>query len=162
MVAELEAEAEAEAKVAVEDGKEENVFLDKFGWFYKRNGTSWSDGDIEMRTGEGDIDSLGEIVSWNNLTTTDAFEGECSRLRGSTEGLFPPGLADITDSIAFYSTALCRPLHFTKSGLNSLHGIPVTTFELDPANFANSTMCPSNVCYNNNLPTGVQNVTLCK
>ena len=28
-------EAAAEAKVEVEDGKEEKVFLDKFGWFYK-------------------------------------------------------------------------------------------------------------------------------
>merc|ERR1711997_1088656 len=118
----------------VEDDKE-NVILDKFGWFYKRNGTTWSDGDVEMRTGEGDIDSLGEIVSWNNLTTTDAYDGECSRLRGSTEGLFPPGLADITDSISFFSTDLCRPLHFAKSGSNLLHGIPVTTFELDPDNF---------------------------
>merc|ERR1712241_1640631 len=81
---------------------------------------------------------------------------------GSTEGLFPPGLADITDSISFFSPDLCRPLHFTKSGSDSIHGIPVTTFELDPENFANSSVCPSNACYNNNLPSGVQNVTHCK
>ena len=122
----------------------------------QRNGTSWSDGEIEMRTGEGNIDSLGQIVSWNKRTSTDAYEGECSRLRGSTDGLFPPGLADITDSISFYSTDLCRPLHFTKSGSNSIHGIPVRTFELDPDNFANSSVCPSNACYNNNIPSGVQ------
>ena len=122
----------------------------------QRNGTTWSDGDIEMRTGEENIHSLGQIVSWNNLTSTDAYEGDCARLRGSSEGLFPPGLAEFTDSIAFYSTDLCRPLHFTKSGSNSIHGIPVTAFELDPANFANSSVCPSNVCYNNNIPSGVQ------
>ena len=28
--------------------------------------------------------------------------------------------------------------------------------------FANATTCSSNACYNNNLPTGVQNVTQCK
>jgi len=145
-----------------EDKATENVIHDKFGWFYKRNGTTWSDGDIEMRTGEEDIERLGEIVSWNNESRTEAYEGECGRVRGSSEGLFPPGVADITDSLSFYSTDLCRPLHFTKSGLSSVHGIPVTTFDLDPTNFANSTNCPSNVCYNNNLPTGVQNVTLCK
>ena len=122
----------------------------------QRNGTTWSDGDIEMRTGEGDIATLGQIVSWNNQTTTDAYDGECSRLRGSSEGLFPPGLADITDSIAIFSTDLCRPLHFAKSGSNLLHGIPVTTFELDPDNFANSSVCSSNACYNNNIPSGVQ------
>ena len=109
-----------------------------------------------MRTGEGDIDSLGEIVTWNNKTRTEAYEGECGRLSGSSEGLFPPGLADIKDSLTFYSTDLCRPLHFTKSGLSSIHGIPVTTFHLDPTNFANTTHCPGNICYNNNLPTGVQ------
>ena len=84
-----------------------------------------------MRTGENDIETLGEIVSWNNQNTTEAFEGECGRLRGSSEGLFPPGLADITSSISFFSTDLCRPLHFTKQGPGHLHGIPVTRFELD-------------------------------
>ena len=130
--------------------------MKKFGYFYKRNGTTWSDGDIEMRTGEEDIERLGEIVSWNSESRTEAYEGECGRVRGSSEGLFPPGLADITDSLSFYSTDLCRPLHFTKSGLSSVHGIPVTTFDLDPDNFANSTSCPDNECYNNNLPSGVQ------
>ena len=115
-----------------------------------------------MRTGQDDIASLGKIVSWNQANTTQAFQGDCSKLRGSAEGLFPPGLAQTSNSISIYSADLCRPLHFTKTGKNSIHGIPVTTFELDPTNFANSTICSDNQCYNNNLPTGVQNVTQCK
>jgi len=146
----------------IEEDVTENVIHDKFGWFYKRNGTTWSDGDLEMRTGEENIERLGEIVSWNNDSKTDAYDGECGRVRGSSEGLFPPGLAETSDSISYFSTDLCRPLHFTKSGSSSVHGIPATKFQLDPTNFANSTNCPGNVCYNNNLPTGVQNVTLCK
>ena len=122
----------------------------------QRNGTSWSDGDIEMRTGEDDVESLGEIVSWNGEKRTEAYEGECGRLRGSADGLFPPGVAETTDSLSFYSTDLCRPLLFTKSGPSSVYGIPVTKFQLDPSNFANSSSCPDNQCYNNNLPTGVQ------
>ena len=109
-----------------------------------------------MRTGQDDIASLGKIVSWNQANTTQAFQGDCSKLRGSAEGLFPPGLAQTSNSISIYSADLCRPLHFTKTGKNSIHGIPVTTFELDPTNFANSTNCTDNQCYNNNLPTGVQ------
>ena len=109
-----------------------------------------------MRTGQDDIASLGEIVSWNHANTTQAFQGDCSKLRGSAEGLFPPGLARTSHSISIYSADLCRPLHFTKTGKNSIHGIPVTTFELDPTNFANTTNCTDNHCYNNNLPTGVQ------
>ena len=115
-----------------------------------------------MRTGQEDITSLGEIVSWNQANTTQAFQGDCSKLRGSAEGLFPPGLTEASDSISIYSTDLCRPLHFTKTGKNSIHGVPVNTFELDPTNFANSTICSDNQCYDNNLPTGVQNVTQCK
>ena len=120
------------------------------------NGTSWADGETEMRTGEDDIDSLGEIVSWNQANTTQAFQGDCSKLRGSAEGLFPPGMAHTSHSISIYSTDLCRPLHFTKTGTNSLHGVPIVTFNLDPTNFANTTVCSHNHCYNNNLPTGVQ------
>lgn len=38
----------------------------------------------------------------------------------------------------------------------------MTTFSLDNKNFANSTDCPDNECYQNNVPSGVQNVTQCK
>ena len=109
-----------------------------------------------MRTGEDNVESLGEIVSWNGENRTEAYEGECGRVRGSAEGLLPPGLAETSDSFSYFSTDLCRPLLFTRSGPSSVHGIPVTTFDLDPANFANTSNCPDNVCYNNNLPTGVQ------
>ena len=122
----------------------------------QRNGTSWADGDLEMSTGEGDIDKLGQIVSWNNQNRTDAYEGECGAVRGSADGLFPPGIAAITDTLSLYSTDLCRPIHFTKSGAQTMHGISVTTFDLDSNNFANTTVCPDNECYQNNIPNGVQ------
>ena len=112
-----------------------------------------------MRTGQDDIDALGEIVSWNHANTTQAYDGDCSKVQGSAEGLLPPGMTDTSHSISIYSTDLCRPLHFTKTGKDTIHGVPVNTFELDPANFANTT---NNHCYNNNLPSGVQNVTQCK
>ena len=35
--------------------------LDKFGWFYARNGTTWSDGVLTMDTGADDIAKLGNI-----------------------------------------------------------------------------------------------------
>ena len=122
----------------------------------QRNGTSWADGSLEMFTGEGDISRLGEVASWQGSDTTAAYEGECGRVRGSADGLFPPGLAHISDSITMFSTDLCRPLTFSKSGEASLHGVPVTTFDLAADNFANSSMCPDNKCYQNNIPTGVQ------
>ena len=35
--------------------------MDKFGWFYGRNGTTWSDGEVTMDTGTDDITKLGDI-----------------------------------------------------------------------------------------------------
>ena len=78
------------------------------------------------------------------------------KVKGSADGLFPPGISHFSDSIQFYSTDLCRPLTFSKSGEDSLHGISVTTFDLSVDNFANSSVCPDNKCYNNNIPNGVQ------
>ena len=77
-------------------------------------------------------------------------------MKGSADGLFPPGISHFSDSIQFFSTDLCRPLTFSKSGEDSLHGISVTTFDLSVDNFANSSVCPDNKCYNNNIPSGVQ------
>ena len=111
-----------------------------------------------MATGEDDIKNLGKIVSWNGAESHPAFSGECGRVTGSSDGLYPPGAAslDSLHTLTIFSTDLCRPLHFSKSGLQSVHGIPVTTFNLDPSNFANGTTCPGNECYQNNVPTGVQ------
>jgi len=145
-----------------EEEEEEKVKMDKFGWFYQRNGTSWSDGKLVMHTGKDDISKLGQIVSWNGRNRSDAYSGECGVVRGSSDGLFPPGLAATTDSISIYSTDLCRPLKFTSTGNHAVHGITVEKFELAASNFANSSVCEGNACYHNNVPSGVQNVTNCK
>ena len=110
-----------------------------------------------MKTGADDIGELGEVVTWNGASHS-TYEGDCGRVRGSSDGLFPPGAgsSDSLHSLTFFSTDLCRPLTFSKSGLQTVHGIPVTSFNLDPNNFANGTTCPGNECYQNNVPTGVQ------
>ena len=109
-----------------------------------------------MNTGQDNINNLGKIVKWNDATSSPAYEGECGKLRGSSDGLFPPGVAEVQDTLTLYSTDLCRALNFTKVGPHTVHGIPVTMFSLDPNNFSNSTRCPDNECFQNNLPSGVQ------
>ena len=91
-------EEEEEDAFWMEDEEEEStptpprIPMDKFGWFYKvlfkirefctqcfvlqRNGTTWSDGDLRMHTGQGDIERLGQIVSWNQNNQTEAFQGK--------------------------------------------------------------------------------------
>ena len=123
---------------------------------FQRNGTTWADGRLEMQTGERDMDSLGRIETWQSSSRNEAYEGKCGQVRGSADGLFPPGISHLSDSLQFYATDLCRPLTFSRSGDDSLHGISVTKFELSEHNFANTSVCPDNGCYNNNIPTGVQ------
>ena len=55
--------------------------MDKFGWFYKRNGTTWSDDVIAMKTGLLDYPHLGDIVSWKGLTRT-FYNNTCGQLKG--------------------------------------------------------------------------------
>jgi len=146
-----------------QNGKEsEKVPMDKFGWFYKRNGTSWSDGDLLMETGTTDVNRLGRIVSWNGQRKTDAYEGICGEVRGSADGLFPPGMSKTSDIIAIFSTDLCRSLRFKKKEELDHLGIPAIKYQLEEESFANGTVCPENTCFGNNLRTGVQNVTQCK
>ena len=41
--------------------KDNGIPMDKFGWFYKRNGTTWSDGWINMATGQKSFEDVGKI-----------------------------------------------------------------------------------------------------
>jgi len=136
--------------------------MDKFGWFYKRNGTTWSDGNLRMHTGQGDIEKLGQIVSWNKSNRTDAFEGACGEVMGSADGLFAPGLLKRAESFTLWSTDSCRKLTFSRLEEGEVSGVTVTKFQMDDQVFDNGTQCEGNSCYENNLPSGVQNVTQCK
>ena len=128
----------------------------------KRNGTTFADGDLSMHTGEDDISLLGKISTWNHQTRTSAFSGECGQVRGSSDGLFAPGTLAMKDKFELWSTDICRPLSFQRDGAESVHGITVDKFGLSQDVFANKTLCADNSCYNNNLPSGVQNTTQCK
>ena len=79
---------------------------DRFGWFYNMNGTSQADGLLRMATGEVEVDRVGEIVSWNGEETTQ-YPGDCGVLRGSAEGLLPPGIL-ASSNFSIWSTQTCR------------------------------------------------------
>ena len=46
--------------------------MDKFGWFYARNGTTWSDGVLTMDTGADDIAKLGNIRQVTLIATLNS------------------------------------------------------------------------------------------
>merc|ERR1719189_60164 len=120
-----------EEKVESTGNESEKVPMDKFGWFYKRNGTSWSDGDLLMETGTTDVNHLGRIVTWNGNNRTEAYEGKCGEVRGSADGLFPPGLSKTSDIIAIFSTDLCRSLQF-QYGVHPDPELHESSFWLEP------------------------------
>ena len=122
----------------------------------QRNGTTWADGLLRMHTGQDDIEKLGEIVSWNKSNRTEAFGGKCGEIKGSSDGLFAPGLLKRAESFDIWSTDTCRKLTFTREGKKTKHGIDVEKFKLADTVFDNGTVCHDNLCYENNLPTGVQ------
>jgi len=164
-VGELLFEGYEDELITIADAYKEDevaIPLDRFGWFYGRNGTTWSDGDLSMYTGEDDINKLGEIASWNFKDSTDAFSGECGKLKGSSDGLFAPGQFATREKFQVFATDVCRPLDFTKAGTETKHGITSWKYKLAEDVFNNHTDCPDKACYNNYLPHGVQNVTQCK
>jgi len=144
------------------DDEEGAMPVDKFAYFYKRNGTSWADGTTRMHTGEADIERFGDIITWNGKNTTQAYKGECSKIEGSADGLLTPGKLLHGDHFEIWAADVCRKLRFEKLGHTYRHGISVQKFSLSDLTFDNGTKCKENLCYDNNLPSGLQNVSNCK
>ena len=61
-----------------------------------------------MHTGEGDMDRLGDIVTWNGRNRTHAYPGPCGALTGSADGLLAPGKLMTMDKFDIWSTDTCR------------------------------------------------------
>jgi hypothetical protein len=81
--------------------------VDKFGWFYGRNGSSDFDGSFNMETGEDDISRLGVLRQWNYKNRTDFFEAECGQVKGLAGELFPPDQSR-DKPLEMFSPDLCR------------------------------------------------------
>lgn len=61
--------------------------MDKFGWFYARNGTTWADDVIKMATGTADYNELGEIKEWKHTNRTH-YPDECGQLKGQLLSIY--------------------------------------------------------------------------
>jgi len=133
---------------------------DKFGWFYKRNGTTWSDGVVNMATGTDNFKDVGTIKFWRD-SNRSMYPDECGELRGTSAGFtFPDPDRQYID---YFSTDICRAIRFEKSKSVDIHGINATRFSLNPQNtFGNEETNPDNHCYHAYFPSGMHNSTGCK
>ena len=119
--------------------------MDKFGWFYERNGSTWSDGVLTMDTGTNDIAKLGDIRQvpligdFNSLTFTfkcifpllckrksfntnfREWNGEDRSLYAGSCGLLKGTAAGFLNPnperqfIEYFSTDICRPIRYSYS-----------------------------------------------
>ncbi|KAF6210155.1 hypothetical protein GE061_013257 [Apolygus lucorum] len=123
-----------------------SVPFDKFGWFYKRNGSTAFDGLFNMDTGENGVENVGVLRRWNNKNTTGFFEGGCSMLNGSAGELFPPEL-EKSKGIQMFSADLCRSIKLTYSEEVESYGLKGYKFAGDEYTFDNGTLDPANACF---------------
>jgi len=140
----------------------EGSIMDKFAFFYGRNGTDYVDGVFNMMTGAGHTDTMGQVHSWN-YSTRGYFPGQCGQIKGGAGEFYPPGL-DKT-YIEMFSNDLCRTLRFNYNKEFNVKGINSYEFRADRSFFANGTENPLNACYepeNAFLPSGVYNSSLCR
>lgn len=139
------------------------VPADRVGFQYQRNGTTSFDGDINMFTGADDISKMGQIHTWNNLTHTGAFEGECGQVKGSMGEFFPPNLKT-NDTVYMYMPRMCRavPLDYTET--ITVHGVTAYKFSGTQHAVDNGTMYPDARCLcveDECKPAGVINIKRC-
>ncbi|TRY75716.1 hypothetical protein TCAL_08673 [Tigriopus californicus] len=135
--------------------------MDKFGFFYGRNGSDWFDGVFNMYTGEQNLSRLGQIASWNYTQQLQYYPAHCGRVGGAGD-FFPP--ARQRTSVSLFSNDLCRPIELSYQRDTAIDGIQTYRYVVQPDYLANRTVRASNWCFNpeNEVPSGVYNATACR
>lgn len=140
----------------------EGSVMDKFAFFYGRNGTDYTDGVFNMFTGVLDPEKMGQVHSWN-YSTTGYFPGQCGQVKGGAGEFYPPFMKKTF--IEMFSNDLCRSLKFNFNKEIYVKGISSYEFIADHSLFANGTENPENSCYEPQtlfLPSGVFNTSVCR
>jgi len=136
--------------------------MDKFAFFYGRNGTDYVDGVWNIYTGSTNTSLIGQVHSWN-YSTRGYFPGECGQVRGGAGEFYPPGVEETY--LEMFSNDLGRTLRFYFNKEVSVKGINSYEFVADKSLFANGTENPLNACYQPHsslLPSGVYNSSLAR
>ena len=138
--------------------------MDKFGYFYPRNGSAIYDGVFNMYTGErGDLEHLGQIARWNYSDKLKFFgnDGHCNDVGGAGD-FFSPG--QNKTHVEMFSNDLCRILKLEYSDTRTMHSIKGNMYKMSPKYFANATVNPDNACFSPGYETysGLYNVSLCR
>lgn len=135
--------------------------MDKFGFFYGRNGSDWFDGVFNMYTGQGNLSRLGQVATWNYTDHLKFYPGHCGQVSGAGD-FFPPGRQ--RTRVNLFSNDLCRTIELDYEKDGAIDGIETYRYVVKPDYMANKTSRASNWCFNpeNEIPSGVYNATACR
>lgn len=136
---------------------------DKFGWFYKRNGSADFEGVFNMETGAHDISKVGKLSNWNYNNRTKFYEAQCGIVKGSAGELFPPDRNRDTP-LELFSSDLCRSITFDYAEDTEIHSVPGYRYILGKRLVDNGTVDPENWCNCGGecVPVGAINVSMCR
>ncbi|CAJ0592631.1 unnamed protein product [Cylicocyclus nassatus] len=101
------------------------------GFFQGYNNSK--DEDYWVRTGKTDIDRLGEIVTWANVSSLPDYWWStpyARSIRGSDSASFCKMHLNEDDRLDFFQSFMCRSFTKTYLGKTVVHGIPAYTFSV--------------------------------
>ncbi|XP_058451194.1 sensory neuron membrane protein 1 [Malaya genurostris] len=122
--------------------KEHNETHYLFSMFGMRNGTDA--GRWVVYRGVKNIRDLGRVVSYNDETEMDVYDGDsCNQYIGTDSTIFPPFLTK-DDKLWAWSPDICRSLGANYVGKAKYAGLPMSLFKLDFGDLKNE---PENHCF---------------
>lgn len=138
-----------------------SIPFNRFGWLYGKNNSA-TNSRFKIYTGKDDLDLLGHVYSWNDMTQLSQFKNECNSLDGTLVDFTPPFQSNSTDKIRMFLGDICRPITLYLKGKEKLHDVTVNTYEVTSDTFnyqrdENICYCPSYGCPKN----GVADVSQC-
>lgn len=109
----------------------------KFGFYYKKNGT-WdekADGTMTVSTGvDGNFANIGRVVKWNKNSDLNYWKGKyCNTIRG-TDGQFFHPFVEKDERLEIFAPDLCRTLAIEFIKTTSIRSIELYRFGIS-ANF---------------------------
>ncbi|XP_061164515.1 cytoplasmic FMR1-interacting protein 2-like [Saccostrea echinata] len=139
-------------------------FDDKFGLFYKQNGTD--DGLYTIYSGTKSWENFNEIQLWNKEKTVPFWSTRtCNMINGTDGTIFPP-FEDKGKTLYIFSSDICRSIYTVYQKEVKLKGIDLLRFAVPPRVFLNHKLNPDNEGFCTRpdlcLPSGLLNVSTCR
>ncbi|RWS03945.1 lysosome membrane protein 2-like isoform X1, partial [Dinothrombium tinctorium] len=143
---------------------------DKFGFMYKKNNTA--EGVWKIYTGKSDLNKIGSVVTWNNLTHLSCWNGtSCNKIEGTDGTMFHPFISP-EEKFYLFNADVNRSLALAFERNSQVHSLNSYRYVLPKEFFTAPNVSGENSCYCVNKPVeneqnlcaidGVLDVSKCK